>query len=80
MHLVSLNLYLVSTQDAHKVILVKQLLCRLLTKQIRALTLLIVDVVLSIGDLVGHWVRPKQVAENTVEWNLLVAINLINLL
>ena len=80
MHLEALLLNLMASEDTQKAILAEQLLDRLLTEVVRAITLWILFEITGDSFLVIHRIGPHQVTEDAVKRNLLFAIDFINLL
>lgn len=80
MHLETFLLDLMTAENRQQTVLSQKLLNRFLTKVVGAVTLWVLFEVTMDGLFVVHRVSPHQVTEYTIEGNLLLAIDLINLI
>ena len=74
MHLESLLLHLMTSEDGEQFVLAKKRLYWLLSEVVRAVTLWILLEFTMHGFLIIHRVSPEQITENTVQRNLLETV------
>ncbi len=79
MHFEAFALDLVSSKDTQKLVAFQELFDWFLSEVVRTLALWIVFKVIRSRRFVVHRIRPKQVAENAVEGDLLESVYLVNL-
>jgi len=79
-HFEAIALDLVTSENRQQLVALQQFFHGLLSEVVRTLTLWVVLEVMIGSALIVHWVGPKKVTEDTVERNLLEAINSVNLL
>lgn len=79
MHLEAVALHLVASENTEQFISLQQFFNRLFAEVVGALALGVVEVVKLGRLLVVEGVRPKQVAENAFQRNLLKSIHIVDL-
>ena len=79
MHVETFLLDLMASENTEELVLPEELLNRLLSEVVRTIALWVLFEVSVDGFFVFHRVCPHQVAENTVERDLLLSVDLVNL-